>query len=134
MMDRPRRGQRLRAKTLNDIVDANRSNEIIVSDNLVLSKTALGTSVETDGGAANDSFWIQLQSAGVGIAAGKYSWKYAKRNTGSWTIGAVGGTLSVNWAYEANGFATLGVVFVETIIVPIYILCSNIECPVSRKR
>lgn len=112
-MDRPRRGQKLRAKTLNDIVDANRANEIIVADNLVLSKTALGTSVETDGGSANDSFWIQLQTAGVGVAAGRYGWKYAKRVTGSWIIGATGGTLAANWAYEANGFSGLGVMFVE---------------------
>jgi len=128
MADRPKRGQRLKAKHLTDIQEGNRRNEIISSANVYLSRSPLGTAINTTS-KGTETFWIQLTSAGVGTAAGRYAWSYATRTVGGWTIGSVGGTLASNWAQEANDFAGLGVVFVEVRRIGGRVLFQLESCP-----
>lgn len=36
--------------------------------------------------------------------------------------------------YHADGWnVVLGIIFMETIVVPVYIVCENIQCPVGKK-
>lgn len=118
MRDTPiRKGQKLRAKRVEEMQENIRRNSLQSGVGTLISKGPNGTSIS----ASDDPpvcpgvrFWIRLTAAGTGFDAGKYAWTQFVRSGSSWSPLPITGTILVDYAIEANTFAALAIpCFVE---------------------